>query len=64
MTIHIELKEDADTVHMIVDNHLVLHAEKRSPSQIIYRNFDALVDDKLFTTVKGIAASLLNLTDA
>lgn len=62
MTLHIELDEDAEIVHIIVDDHLVLRAERRGVNQIIYRNFDALVDDQIHDTVKDIATSLLNLT--
>lgn len=63
MTLHIELDEEAEKVDLIVDDHLVLRAEKRSANHIIYRNFDALVDDRVHDTVKAIATSLLNLTD-
>ena len=63
MTLHIELDEEAEKVDMIVDDHLVLRAERRSPKHIIYKNFDSLVDDRVHDTVKNIAASLLNLTD-
>lgn len=63
MTLQIELDEDAETVHLIVDDHLVLSAEKRSPTYIIYKNFDALVDDRAHEVVKAIATNLLNLTD-
>jgi len=62
MTLQIELDEPAEIVHLIVDNHLVLTAERRSPNHIIYRNFDALVDDKIHDTIKEIAAALLELT--
>ncbi len=63
MTLHIELDEEAEKVDMVVDDHLVLRAERRSASHIIYKNFDSLVDDRVHDTVKAIATSLLNLTD-
>lgn len=63
MTLHIELDEEAEKVDILVDDHLVLRAERRSASHIIYTNFDSLVDDQVHDTVKAIATSLLNLTD-
>lgn len=63
MTLHIELDEEAEKVHLLVDNHLVLSAEKRTPTHIIYRNFDALVDDQAHEAVKKVAAALLDLTN-
>lgn len=64
MTLQIELDEAAETVHLVIDDHLVLTAERRSPTHIVYRNFDALVDDRVHDTVKEIATALLSLTDA
>ncbi|RTL07630.1 hypothetical protein EKK58_00215 [Candidatus Dependentiae bacterium] len=63
MTLHIELDEEAEKVDMVVDDHLVLRAERRSANHISYKNFDSLVDDRVHDTVKEIAAALLNLTD-
>lgn len=63
MTLHIELDEEAEKVDMVIDDHLVLRAERRSANLIIYKNFDSLVDDHVHDTVKAIATSLLNLTD-
>ena len=63
MTLHIELDEDAETVHLLVDDHLVLSAEKRTPAHFVYKNFDALVDDQVHEAVKKIAAVLLDLTN-
>ena len=63
MTIHITLDEEAETVHMLVDDHLVLTAERRTATQNVFKNFDALVDDRVHDTVKEIAAALLSLTD-
>lgn len=62
MTLHIELDEEAETAHFLVDDHLILFAERRTPTQNIYKNFDALVDDKAHDTLKKIAALLLDLT--
>jgi hypothetical protein len=63
MTLHIELDEDAEKVDLVVDDHLVLRAERRSSSHIIFKNFDSLVDDKIHDTLKAIAVLLLSLTD-
>jgi len=63
MTLHIELDEEAEIAHILVDDHLALTAEKRTATQIVFKNFDALVDDRVYTCMKGIASSLLNLTD-
>lgn len=64
MTLHIEFDEDAEVVHILVDDHLALRAEKRAPSLIIYKNFDSLVDDSLHMTVKTLAGSLLSMTSS
>lgn len=63
MTLHIELDEEAEVVHILVDDHLSLRAEKRAPFHIVYRNFDALIDDPLHLAVKNLAGSLLNLSN-
>ena len=63
MTLHIELDEEAERVDMVVDDHLILRAEKRSANYIVFKNFDSLVDDRVHDTVKDIATALLNLTD-
>jgi len=62
MTLQIELDEAAETVHLVVDDQLVLNAHRRSPTHIVFRNFDALVDDRIHDAVKAIATTLLDLT--
>lgn len=64
MTIHVELDEEAEIVHLLVDDHLSLTAERRTPEQIVYRNFDALIDEQLHDAVKAVAIAVLGLTEA
>lgn len=63
MRLEIELEEEAEVVHMTIDDHLTLTAVKHSPHQISYQNFESLVDDPSYYVLKNIANSLLSLTN-
>lgn len=63
MTLNIELDENAEIVHILVDNHLSLTAEKRDRNHIVFQNFDALVDDDAYEAMRSVATALLNLTN-
>lgn len=63
MTLYLSLNEDAEQLDLIVDDHLILRAEKMSPTHIIYRNFDAVVDDRLHDALREVAQALLGLTN-
>lgn len=62
MTLTIDLNEEAEIVHILMDDHLSLRAEKLGPGHIAFHNFDALVDDEVHRAVKDVAIALLRLT--
>lgn len=59
MNLEIDVDYDAEEIHLILDDHLSLWARRELNGETTYsKNFDEVVDDPTFITLKEIIRSI------
>lgn len=66
MTLEVTLDSDSETVTVILDDHLVVHARKNENYDVVFnKNYDRIEEEQLQLIVNQLCTGLLNLeTDA
>jgi hypothetical protein len=59
--LEIELDETSERVVILLDDRFRMTAVQDRDGQILFRNFDQVIDDPLHTALKQTATSLLRL---
>ena len=65
MNLDIALDADAEEVHVVLDNQLVLCAHRDSEDRIVFsRNFSRIDDNQVDALIRDICRRTLNLSSA